>query len=118
MHESSIVLAILKSTDDIVTSENLASVEAINIVVGRLHQIVPEFMNNVFHEMKKDYPALIEAVINLEVRDVRIKCNDCQAESTIAAEPIFICPHCNGMQTKLISGDEMYIKSIEATNKE
>ncbi|MEA1972930.1 MAG: hydrogenase maturation nickel metallochaperone HypA [Candidatus Cloacimonadota bacterium] len=112
MHESSIVLSILESTSKIRDEENLEKIDTIKIVVGKMHQIIPKFMYDLFAEMKMGFSGFENTQLQLTEIDVYILCPDCGQKTNIAAEPIFICPKCNSLNTELVSGDEFYIESI------
>ena len=112
MHESSIVLSILESTKKIRDEEKLEKIDTIKIVVGKMHQIIPQFMQDLFAEMKMEYEGFANSKLEMKEIDVYILCPDCGQKTNIAAEPIFICPNCNSLNTELISGDEFYIESV------
>ncbi len=118
MHESSMVMSILDSVSKIAHEKNLESVELIKIKVGKLHQIVPDFMINIFNEMRSEYPKLLNANLELNEVAVTISCKICQTVSSIETFPIFLCPKCQSVRTETITGSELFIESIKGNEKE
>ncbi|MBN2460605.1 MAG: hydrogenase maturation nickel metallochaperone HypA, partial [Candidatus Cloacimonetes bacterium] len=84
----------------------------IKVKIGKFHQIVPEVMQTYFKLMKKEYPGFNEAELILEEIDLKLRCKKCQ-HSYLLQEPLFICDQCGSWETELISGDELYIETIE-----
>ena len=54
------------------------------------------------------------AELVIEPAPVRVRCNDCGAE-TEAAPNRLLCGDCGGWKTRLISGDELLLANLELT---
>lgn len=115
MHEGAIIHSLLEIASEIKKKENLKKISQIKIVVGKFHQIIEEVMLTNFTFMKTEYAGFEDAVLLMEEKDVRVQCQNCGYEF-ILEEPVFMCPRCDSFDTKLISGKELYIQTIEGTD--
>lgn len=110
MHE----LTIAESINNIVQEtlgERKARVSRINLEIGKLTAVVPDSLRFCFQFVAKDTPAE-NAELNIEEIPVRCRCAECRSEFTLDF-PVFLCPHCGSGEVKLLSGRELFIKSIE-----
>ncbi len=53
-----------------------------------------------------------DAELTLEPQPVRVRCEDCGAESEAAPNRL-LCGACGGYHTRLTSGDELLLASVE-----
>ena len=113
MHEGSIIHALLDIAFQVKEKENITKVAKINIVVGKLHQVIPQSMQQNFDLMKLEYKGLENAVLVTQETDVQIRCRTCKTVISLD-HPNFNCPHCGSSQTDIISGKELYIDSLES----
>ncbi|MEA3499830.1 MAG: hydrogenase maturation nickel metallochaperone HypA [Candidatus Marinimicrobia bacterium] len=111
MHEGAITQSIFDSAIEIKKKEKLKNISTIKIVVGEYHQIVKEVMFTYFDIMKLEYDGFEKAKLEMENVKVNIKCKSCGKSFNID-DPIVICPHCQSFETEIISGKELYIKTI------
>ena len=116
MHEGAIVQSIFDSAKEIKKKENLENITTIKIVVGEYHQIVNEVMFTYFDIMKLEYDGFENAKLEIENIKVEVHCASC-GKSFVINDPIMICPYCQSFETKLISGKELYIKTITGETK-
>lgn len=81
------------------------------VVVGAMHQIVPENLVFAYEVLTRDTPA---AGSELELRFVPIKarCRDCGWEGEVH-QPLFLCGACNMGNIELLSGKELYVENLE-----
>ncbi len=110
MHE----LSIAESINNIVQEtlgEREAKVLRINLQIGKLSAVVPDSLKFCFQFVAKDTPTE-NAELNIEEISVTCKCTACGSEFTLDF-PVFLCPHCGSGEVKLLSGRELFIKSIE-----
>ncbi|MDO9576908.1 MAG: hydrogenase maturation nickel metallochaperone HypA [Candidatus Cloacimonadales bacterium] len=112
MHEGSIVSSLFEIAEQSKKDANLKEITKVKIVVGKFHQIVEEVMLMHFDIMKQDIPGFENAVLEMEEKDVKIKCSGCGKIFTID-EPIFICPDCDSIETELFQGKELHIQTME-----
>ena len=120
MHELSVVQAI------VATAERHAGgrpVAVVRVRVGRLRQIVPEYLGFYFEVASKE--TICEgAELEWERVDSRLTCSECGAEWDPAPPPArsgdelivrFRCPECESADHRVVSGDELAVESIDVT---
>ena len=112
MHEGAIVKSLFDIAFQIKKDEELTKVTKIKIVVGKFHQIVDEVMIMHFDLMKKEYSGFKDAELEMIEKEVIVECSECGEISNLT-EPIFYCLKCSSPDTKIISGNELYIENIE-----
>jgi hydrogenase nickel incorporation protein HypA/HybF len=112
MHEGAIVSSLFEVAEQSRKDANLKEILKVKITVGKFHQIVEEVMQMHFDIMKKDLPRFENAILEMEEKDVKIKCSTCGRIFTIN-EPIFICPDCESLETEMIQGKELHIATME-----
>jgi hydrogenase nickel incorporation protein HypA/HybF len=92
---------------------NVKKIRAINLTLGALSDIVPNFAQKFFDYISKDTIAE-NAKINIQRVPARIACRSCGAETDMETKSLsFSCIECGSKDIKLISGREFSIASIE-----
>jgi hydrogenase nickel incorporation protein HypA/HybF len=115
MHELSVCQAMLRQVETIATREQAISVDRIVVRIGTLSGVVPELLQQAFTVARAGTKAdNAELVTQTEL--IRIQCLQCGYESDAQANRL-ICPHCGDFRTRLISGDELILASVELTKK-
>ncbi|MBN1697743.1 MAG: hydrogenase maturation nickel metallochaperone HypA [Spirochaetales bacterium] len=84
---------------------------AAHIVVGGLHQIVPESLETAFEVLTKDTVAESSRLI-IDVVPIVCRCNACGKQAEITY-PVFLCGHCGAPDLETITGNEMYLEKLE-----
>ena len=120
MHELSVVQAI------VATAERHAGgrpVAVVRVRVGRLRQVVPEYLGFYFEVASKE--TICEgAELEWERVDSRLACSECGAEWDPAPPPArsgdelivrFRCPECESADHRVVSGDELAVESLDVT---
>jgi hydrogenase nickel incorporation protein HypA/HybF len=114
MHEGAIVNSLLQIAERSKEEAGLATVSTVRIAVGRLHHIVDEVMQAHFDIMKQNIAGFENASLVTETREIKLKCDNCGKTITID-EPVFSCKACGCLSTRIISGDELHIITIEGS---
>ncbi|MBN2536280.1 MAG: hydrogenase maturation nickel metallochaperone HypA [Spirochaetales bacterium] len=83
----------------------------VRVVVGKLHQIVPETLLSAYEVLTKGTIAE-NSQMEIEFVDVCCQCNKCLWEGEIDY-PFFICKECGSGDIALIHGKELYLKNLE-----
>ena len=113
MHEFSICEGIVKAAVEEMAKVNppAKALRKTTVVVGALHQIVPENLTFAYDVLTRDTPA---AGSELELRfvPIRAKCGDCEWQGEIQ-QPLFLCGGCNSGNIELLSGKELYVENLE-----
>jgi len=111
MHE----IRIAKDLSDIVLevagSEKLSVVTKISISFGEMIQIVPDIFDFAFREAVRDTIAS-SSEVDIEIIPVKLKCKDCNNEFSLK-NSFFSCNKCSSSDLDIITGKEMFVKSIE-----
>ena len=88
----------------------------VRIIVGKLHQIIPETLTMAYEVLTKDTIAE-HSSLEIQFIDVECKCNNCSWEGTINF-PLFICSQCNSVDIEIIHGKELYLGNLEVEYNE
>lgn len=111
MHELSVCLSLLDQVERIAAEHGADRVERILLRVGPLSGVEAPLLASA-------YPLAAAGTIAegadlvIETSPVRVRCDDCGAE-TEAAPNRLVCAGCGAWRTRLISGDEMLLASLE-----
>ena len=111
MHEITIAQDLARIVLEVAGSENLGRVTKVNISFGQMIQIVPDIFDFAFREAVRDTISM-DAVIDIEILPVRVRCKNCKEEFTIN-DYTFFCDRCGSTDLDIIQGKELFVKSIE-----
>jgi len=114
MHEGAIATAIIQNALEVREQEKLSSIKTVTVIIGRLHHVVPEVLQNHYQILKKEYSPLAKSKLIIETAPVRITCHTCDKE-TLIEQPSFACSSCNSTDIEITGGREMHLKEIEGT---
>ena len=111
MHEFSVIQNILDIVDDTIKENGLTKVTRVNLLIGRMRQIVPEAMQFAFEAATKG--TLLEtSELEMEFKSIIMKCNKCSDEFEVYDNRYF-CEKCQCADLSIVHGQELIIKSIE-----
>ena len=113
MHEASLITSLLKIAHRVKIQYELDAISKVNIIVGEMHQIIPDVMQNCFDLIKNDFQGFNNAQLIIKFTPLKIRCKVCQKEVSLT-QADFHCPHCHSTSTTIISGKELFIESLEA----
>ena len=111
MHELSVCLALLREVERIAGENNAGRVTRIVVTVGPLSGVEADLLRNA-------YPLAVagtiaeDAEFQIDVAAIVVKCTQCGAESSAKPNRL-LCGECGDYRTKLVSGDEMVLQSLE-----
>ncbi|HOK26726.1 MAG TPA: hydrogenase maturation nickel metallochaperone HypA [Bacteroidales bacterium] len=111
MHELGIAENLVSIVLEVAGNEKLTKVTKVNVSIGEMSQVVPDLLETAFQVTVAGTIAE-NAELEMEIVPVKLKCMDCDAEFEIH-ENIFVCENCGSQQVEIISGTEMFVKSIE-----
>lgn len=111
MHEMSIAQNIIEIVTDTVKEHPNARVEKVVVDVGVLTAVVPESLEFCYTAIIAGTP-LENSRIEIHTIPVRVKCHQCQEESSLDSF-IFECPNCGSSKLTELSGRELNIRHIE-----
>jgi len=95
---------------------NIERIKKVRIVVGKLNAALPHALEFAFDILSGERMLFKNAHLEIERRDVRIKCESCGKEYS-SDDLVLRCPACSSSKIHLISGDELYIDSYEGDRR-
>ncbi len=104
-------MSLLEQVEALAAERAAASVTRIELDIGPLSGVEPELLRNA-------YPIAVAGTIaesaELVINDlpVIVRCTGCGAESEAAPNRL-ICEACGDFRTRIASGDEMILRSVE-----
>jgi hydrogenase nickel incorporation protein HypA/HybF len=120
MHELAVAQAIVAAAGRHAEGRPVAIVR---VRVGRLRQVVPEYLAFYFEVAAKE--TICEgAELEWERVDSLLRCSECGEEWDPAPPPAreqdqlivrFRCPECESADHRVVSGDELVVESIDVT---
>jgi hydrogenase nickel incorporation protein HypA/HybF len=116
MHELAICQALMGQLNTIAERERAARILSLELRIGPLSGVVPELLSQAFPIASAGSLAA-GAKLNIRQLPIRVSCGDCGAE-TEASPNRLLCGACGGYHTRLLSGDEMLLASVELERKE
>jgi len=113
VHEFSICGLLLKAlTEEYDAIEPApAGLKSVTIVIGELHQIVPDYLQGAWAALTADTD-YVDAELILEFQASHGICPACDWTGTISP-PLFVCPTCKIPSVELSAGKELFIRKIE-----
>ena len=116
MHELSVCQALLQQVNEIARRERADRVTRIHLRIGPLSGVVPELLEQAFSIARAGTLAE-QAELLTEPQPIRVRCSQCGAESDASVSRL-VCGVCGDYRTRLISGDELLLSSVELTRAE
>ncbi|MFC1589323.1 hydrogenase maturation nickel metallochaperone HypA [Pseudomonadota bacterium] len=111
MHELSICQALMNQVESIALQHNAKNVASIVVGMGPLSGVEAQLLKNAYPIASAGTVAESAELI-IEQLPIRVKCNQCGAESDATPNKL-ICKHCGDWRTTLLSGDELMLMSVE-----
>ena len=111
MHELAICQALMDQVDQIALEQQANGVAKIVLRIGPLSGVES-------HLLKQAFPlasagSLAEcSVLEIKEQAIEVECSKC-GHTTAATPNRLVCATCGDWQTRLISGDEMLLESVE-----
>ncbi len=103
----------LNQVADIASKHRALGVRSIVVRVGPLSGVEPTLLAQAF-PLARAGTIAEGAELVIENQPVRVKCENCGAESDTTANRL-ICGECGDWHTQLISGDDLLLASVELT---
>lgn len=111
MHELSVTENILEIAVRHAGNANARRITDLYLVIGCLSTMVDESVQFYWDIISKD--TLAEgARLHFKRISARMKCNDCNREYSLRADEL-ACPKCDGVNVKILTGQEFYLEAIE-----
>jgi hydrogenase nickel incorporation protein HypA/HybF len=114
MHELSVTESILNIALEHARQANAKKVTHLYLVIGDLSSIVDDSVQ-FYWDIISQGTICEGAQLHFERIPARLTCEDCGTTFTIDSE-LTVCPQCQGIRVKIISGEEFRLDSIEIEN--
>lgn len=112
MHE----LALCESITRIVERARQGQpVEAVDLVIGHLRQVVPETLEHCWELVTAGTP-LAGSILRIEQVPVQVRCRGCGTLTTSTGMPLPDCAGCGGRDTVVEHGTEFQVTSIDVAD--
>lgn len=115
MHELTVCQALLREVERVARAERAECVVAVVVRIGPLAGVEPELLRGAYAIASAGTRAAGAELI-LERTAVRVECLQCGAESLTECGAI-ACRQCGDWRTRLVSGDELLLASVELTRR-
>jgi len=111
MHELSICQSMLSEIEAVAVQNHASRVHRVKLQIGPLSGVEPQLLQQAFPIAVAGSIAE-RAVLEIEMLQIRVACKLCGAETAATANKL-LCGECGTWQTRLLSGDEMLLASLE-----
>lgn len=111
MHELSVAQALVEQIAELAKQHGASRVHLIRLRIGPLAGVVPDLLATSFPLAAAGTlaePARLEWVD----APVRVRCTQCGAETEASVNRL-VCGACGDWQTRVVSGDELILESVE-----
>lgn len=113
MHEHGITNAVVHQIIHACEDSGMTNPRRIVVELGELTTYKKESVLFYFESIKKDYPILSDAELDIVEIPGKIFCNACGKGSDVrVASPIMFCPKCESSDVQVISGKDVVVKEI------
>ncbi|MDC0835028.1 hydrogenase nickel incorporation protein HypA [Leptolyngbya valderiana BDU 20041] len=113
MHEVGIMERTLEIAIDRAKSSGATTIHRLKMRVGVLSGVVPEALNFAFDVVSEGTIAQ-NATFEIEKIPARCHCPQCQTDFQ-PEDIVFECPNCHRITSKVISGKELELSSMEVS---
>jgi hydrogenase nickel incorporation protein HypA/HybF len=111
MHELSITESILEIATRHAEAAGAQRVTIINLIIGRLSSVVDDSVQ-FYWDIISQNTICAGSVLHFERTPARMKCMDCDCEYSFEND-LIPCPQCGSFLSRVISGEEFRMDSIE-----
>jgi len=116
MHELAVCQGLMSQVEQIADRERAERVTLIRLSIGPLSGVEPQLLADAFPIAAAGTVAE-GAELAIDTQPVRVRCLSCGAQSTATANRL-LCGTCGDYRTRLLSGDEMLLMSVELERRE
>lgn len=111
MHELSICQALLAQVAAVAAQREARGVKSVRLRVGPLSGVEVSLLAQAYPVASAGTLAASSELL-IELAPIRVKCEACGAESEAAPNHL-LCARCGDFHTRLLSGDELMLMSVE-----
>jgi len=111
MHETALMQNLLNTVYKAVENRNVVRVNRVILSVGQLSNALPDALSFAFRAMTQQ-GIMKDAQLVIKQTPATARCESCGGEFPVEGFPI-VCPSCGSSSFSIMSGDEVYIESID-----
>jgi hydrogenase nickel incorporation protein HypA/HybF len=111
MHELSVCHALLDQVALIASRHRATGVGNVTVRIGPLSGVEPSLLTQAFPLARAGTVAEAAELV-IEPAPVRVRCDVCEAETDASVNRL-LCAACGDYHTRLVSGDELLLVSVE-----
>ncbi len=113
MHETSIAMGLLQSLDELAEKEKAKKITKVRVKIGKLSGIVVDSFVFAFDALKREFPKIASAELEVEEVPIEYKCLDCGKVFEVESVYFPECPECGSLNVKLLKGEELDVVDVE-----
>ena len=117
MHELGVVFHCIKEINEIAEQNNVKKINSVTIEIGEVSTVIPYYFEDCWNWAIKKEPVLENSKLIIERIAAVTHCEDCLKDYPTVKHGK-TCPHCGSEHTYLLTGNEIYIKQVEAIDNE
>lgn len=111
MHELPVTISILSIVVEHAKTAQASKVNRVNLTIGELSGIVPEYIQQQFEFLSKDTIAA-GASLSIHQPPTELRCRNC--DNVFSPDKRnWTCPNCGEENIEIVSGRECFVESIE-----
>lgn len=118
MHETSLILGMIPELEKHMRANNGVAINRVVTTVGKGSGVEINTFQFAFDAVKLDYPWLKNAQMIIEEKPLRYHCRNCNGEFDLDSYNYEPCPLCGSPLIDQISGDELFLASLEIEKNE
>ena len=111
MHELAVCQALIDQVESVAREQQAHQVVEIGVDIGPLSGVEPQLLEQAFSIASAGTVA-DGASLHLNSTPIRVSCSSC-GQVTEALPARLICGNCGNWQTRVISGDELLLTTVE-----
>ncbi len=120
MHELSVTQEIVRILVDEAEKHRVRSISSVKLALGAFSTFQPYAVNFYFDILKKDYPVLKDAQLDIEIQPGECICRECGKKflSEKLIESLPVCPDCGSIFVEILSGTDFKILYMEVNDED
>lgn len=115
MHELTIAAELIEHVEQIAYDNGVSKVEGVVVEAGVMKQVVGEALEAAFSELAEGTVAAGAKLTFVEVPALA-ECRSCGSEFTPEIG-FYVCPECGRADARIVSGDEIILKTLECVEE-
>ncbi|HQO39206.1 MAG TPA: hydrogenase maturation nickel metallochaperone HypA [Spirochaetota bacterium] len=114
MHELSLAMSVREIVEEAAQQNGATKVNRVNLAVGEFSSVSIDALEFAMEVVKKDSVFENAAIVIRSERTI-LECAAC-GSNTVMADYVFVCGKCSSGAVRIVSGDRMYVESIDIEN--